>query len=105
MARITTSSSRLRSGALPLVGLCPSLRTANFVTIDAVYSIFSRLLALFVQSGGLGNCTFYIFPGAILSMSCRGLILQVTRYLRRRLNELLQWCTDSRRTNHVLRTF
>ena len=102
MTRITTSSSRLLSGALPLVGLRPSLRTPNFVTIDADYSNFSLITRFdLFDPGDLGNCTFYIFPGAILSMSCRGLILQITRYLRRRLNELLQRCTDSWRTNHV----
>ena len=64
MARITTSSSRLRSGALPLVGLCPSLRTTNFVTIDADYSIFYLITRFDLSDpGDLGNCMFY-FSGA-----------------------------------------
>ena len=102
MTRITTSSSRLRSGALPLVGRRPPLRTTNFVTIDADHSnsFLNTRFDLF-DPGDLGNCTFYIFSGAFSSMSCRGLIQQITRYLRRRLTELLQRCTDSWRTNHV----
>ena len=34
-------------------------------------------------------------------MSGRELLSQIARYLGRRLNELLDWCTDSCRANHV----